>query len=93
MGGLGRRTAGSGTCRNSRTADFDLSLTGFDTQEIDDLLAIEDDATPTTAPPLPENPVSRTGDLWLCGRSTACYAAMRRARRSWRGSWATESRG
>jgi hypothetical protein len=49
-------------------ADFDLSLTGFDTKEIDDLLADpDDDAAADAAPPLPVNPFSRPGDLWLCG--------------------------
>jgi hypothetical protein len=49
-------------------ADFDLSLTGFDPGEIDGLLAIPDEERPNTAPPLPENPVSRLGDLWICGK-------------------------
>src|SRR5438477_628987 len=51
-------------------ADFDLSLTGFDVKQIDDLLAScslgaghEDQV-----PDIPEVPVSRSGDLWLCGR-------------------------
>jgi len=49
-------------------ADFDLSLTGFDPGEIDALLiAPEDDERANAAPPLPENHVSRAGDLWLCG--------------------------
>ncbi len=49
-------------------ADFDLSLTGFDTKELDDLLADPaDNAAADDAPPLPANPVSRLGDLWLCG--------------------------
>src|SRR5580704_6091761 len=49
-------------------ADFDLSLTGFDPKEIDDLLLSPDyDDKANAAPPLPENPVSRLGDLWLCG--------------------------
>jgi hypothetical protein len=49
-------------------ADFDLSLTGFDPGEIDALLIDpEDDERANAAPPLPENPVSRPGDLWLCG--------------------------
>jgi len=48
-------------------SDFDLELTGFDIQETDDLLAIPDDDQDNTAPPLPECPVTRHGDLWLCG--------------------------
>jgi DNA modification methylase len=49
-----------------QATDFDLSLTGFDTKEIDDILlndSQEEDATP----PLPVYPVTRTGDLWKCG--------------------------
>jgi DNA modification methylase len=50
-------------------ANFDLSLTGFDPKEIDDLLlAPDEDDKANTAPPLPDNPVSRLGDLWICGR-------------------------
>src|SRR5260370_18368335 len=50
-------------------ADFDLSLTGFDPKEIDDLLlAPDDDDKPNPTPPLPTTPVSRSGDLWICGR-------------------------
>jgi DNA modification methylase len=50
-------------------ADFDLSLTGFGPKEIDDLLLIqEDDDEANAVPPVPENPVSRSGDLWLCGK-------------------------
>ena len=48
-------------------ADFDLSLTGFDTKELDDLLADPADDDADDAPPLPANPVSQPGDLWLCG--------------------------
>ena len=49
-------------------ADFDLSLTGFDPRELEDLLTLPDnDEQADVAPPLPENPVSRLGDLWLCG--------------------------
>src|SRR6267154_734662 len=49
-------------------ADFDLSLTGFDPKELDDLLlGPEDDEEANAVPPLPENPVSRLDDLWLCG--------------------------
>jgi DNA modification methylase len=49
-------------------ADFDLSLTGFDPGELENLLALpNNDEQADIAPPLPENPVSRPGDLWLCG--------------------------
>jgi hypothetical protein len=49
-------------------ADFDLSLTGFDQKEIDDLLLVsDDDELANAAPPLPDSPASRPGDLWLCG--------------------------
>ena len=49
-------------------ADFDLSLTGFDPRELEDLLTLPDnDEQADVAPPLPENPVSRPNDLWLCG--------------------------
>jgi hypothetical protein len=47
--------------------DFDLSLTGFNPGEIDRLLASEDGEKADAAPPLPESPVSRLGDLWLLG--------------------------
>ena len=51
-----------------RDVDFDLELTGFDSSEIDRLLhpdeiVEEDDAESN----LPETPVSRVGDLWVCG--------------------------
>src|ERR1035437_1437853 len=43
-------------------ADFDLSLTGFDPRELEDLLATADhDEQADAAPPLPENPMSRAG--------------------------------
>src|SRR5215469_9854433 len=48
--------------------DFDLRLTGFNPGEIDALLAIPDEERADATPPVPENPVSRTGDFWLCGK-------------------------
>src|SRR5450759_4853874 len=52
-----------------KESDFDLSLTGFDPKEIDDLLLLpDDDDRANAAPPVPENPVCRVGDLWLCGK-------------------------
>jgi DNA modification methylase len=49
-------------------ADFDLSLTGYNPGEIDGLLAIPDEEKANATPPVPENPVSRSGDLWICGK-------------------------
>ena len=50
-----------------QTADFDLTLTGFDGKELDDLLAMDDEEKANAAPPPPETPVTRTGDLWVLG--------------------------
>jgi DNA modification methylase len=50
-----------------KVSDIDLSLTGFNSKEIDDLLR-NDDPTEDVVPPLPDNPVTRAGDLWICGR-------------------------
>jgi hypothetical protein len=49
-------------------AGFDLNLTGFDSREIDDLLDLPGEENANAAPPVPENPVSRLGDLWICGK-------------------------
>src|ERR1700732_3115046 len=49
-----------------QSSEFDLALTGFDSKEIDDLL-LNDTPDEETIPPLPVHPVTRTGDLWLCG--------------------------
>jgi DNA modification methylase len=48
--------------------DFDLALTGFDIDELDELLRdpIEEGKS-DNAPPLPELAVTIPGDLWLCG--------------------------
>lgn len=49
--------------------DVDLALLGFDEDDLDRLLAEngDEDETPDEAPALPEEPVSRPGDLWICG--------------------------
>ena len=52
---------------------FDLGLTGFDDQEIEELFAwsdrsLDDDPADEEAPEPPEQPVSRPGDLWLLGK-------------------------
>src|SRR5258705_10928588 len=49
-------------------ADFDLDLTGFNPKEIDDLLALPDEEKLNETPAVPEQPVSRSGDLWICGK-------------------------
>jgi hypothetical protein len=47
---------------------FDLSLTGFDPKEIDELLVLRPDEQSLAATPaLPALPVSAHGDLWVCG--------------------------
>jgi DNA modification methylase len=48
-------------------ADFDLEQTGFNPKEIDDLLALPDEEKLNETPAVPEHPVSRAGDLWICG--------------------------
>jgi DNA modification methylase len=51
-----------------RTADFDLSLTGFDSVAIDEMLfGDQEKKEEDIAPELPAEEVTRTGDLWLCG--------------------------
>jgi hypothetical protein len=49
-----------------QTSDFDLALTGFDTEEIDALI-LNDASDEDVVPPLPNSPTSCAGDLWLCG--------------------------
>ncbi len=46
--------------------DFNLTLTGFDLDELHDLLEDETAEEPV-APEPPENPVTRPGDLWILG--------------------------
>ena len=49
-------------------AVFDLELTGFDGGEIDGLLlGDEPNAAEDVVPDLPENAVTKPGDLWLLG--------------------------
>jgi len=67
-----------------RGLDFDLSLTGFDDEELDDLLAsTADDSEIDTAPAVPEVSTSRQGDVWIlgphrvmCGDATQNMAAL-----------------
>src|SRR3954468_18448474 len=53
-----------------RDEDVDLGLLGFDEAELDRLLdgsAAEDDDA-DEGPELPTEPVTRPGDLWICGQ-------------------------
>lgn len=50
--------------------DFDLALTGFDSREIDSF-TLEQNADEDNSTALPEVPVSRVGDLWICGEHRA----------------------
>ena len=52
-----------------QAAGFDLALTGFDQDELDRLLVVEPelDADPDEAPEPPAEPISKPGDLWICG--------------------------
>lgn len=50
-------------------AGFELGLTGFDAQEVAEILAPAERAAPEEPPlpRLPSRPTSRRGDLWKCG--------------------------
>jgi hypothetical protein len=48
------------------TADYDLSLTGFDPKEID-ALTLETNLAEDEVPPVPTTPTLQPGDLWVCG--------------------------
>ena len=53
------------------TGAFDLELTGFDMEEIEDLVAqinVPEEITEDDVPEPPEEPVTKPGDLWLLGR-------------------------
>jgi ParB-like chromosome segregation protein Spo0J len=52
-----------------RDEDVDLGLLGFDDAEIDRLLAGSDEEAGSAdeAPEPPSDPVTRPGDLWICG--------------------------
>jgi hypothetical protein len=50
-----------------KALDFNLDLTGFDAKEIDRFLFGDKNEDTDAVPEVPEGPVSRLGDLWLCG--------------------------
>lgn len=49
-------------------ADFDVSLTGFEPAELDDLFKDTEVTEDNFDEPLPETPISKQGDIWLLGR-------------------------
>ncbi len=54
-------------------ADFDLALTGFDADELLEIIAGEETTTEghtdeDAAPDVPVTPVSQTGDVWIMGK-------------------------
>ncbi|MBB3017655.1 DNA modification methylase [Microvirga lupini] len=59
-----------------KEADFDLSLTAFDEDELAALLAPEielpEDKDPDAAPAAPDEPVSVPGDVWVMGAHRLC---------------------
>ena len=46
---------------------FDLTLTGFDAKQLEELI-LQEPPDEEAAPPVPDHPVSQTGDLWCCGK-------------------------
>jgi hypothetical protein len=60
-----------------REKDVDLALLGFDENDIERLLAgtIEESEGSDEAPAPPADPISRPGDLWICGEHR-CYVVM-----------------
>jgi hypothetical protein len=50
-----------------KALDFNLDLTGFDAKELDQFLFGDKNDDADMVPDIPEIPVSRLGDLWLCG--------------------------
>lgn len=49
-----------------KAMDFDLSLTGFDSREID-VFTLQANPAEDDVPPVPEVPITKLGDLWLLG--------------------------
>lgn len=53
--------------REIQAMDFDLGVIGFDEVALERMLASEDDAeVADECPAVPENPITRPGDIWLC---------------------------
>jgi hypothetical protein len=72
-------------------ADFDVSLTGFDPGEIDDLLALDDEEKPTPRRRCLQRPCPNWATCGSWDR-TAFSAAIPPTRKPLRGYWASASR-
>ena len=61
--------------KDLQAADFDLSLLGFDADDLAKMLNPEGTqglTDPDEVPAPPEEPITRPGDLWLLGAYTTC---------------------
>jgi len=61
--------------KDLKAADFDLSMLGFDEDELAKLLdgGVQAGLTdPDDVPAAPEEPITKPGDLWLLGTYTTC---------------------
>ena len=57
-----------------KSADFDLNLIGFDSNELDELMfeAPGEDKDADSVPEAPEIPITKPGDVWLLGTYFEC---------------------
>ncbi len=58
-----------GVLQELELGQFDLPDTGFDDREVRKVLeGVKLSVDPEQAPPVPRHPISRLGDLWVCGK-------------------------
>ena len=56
--------------RDLEGMDIDLALTGFSADELNDMLAVKEEGLTDedAAPPVPEEPITKPGDIWILGK-------------------------
>lgn len=56
--------------RDLEGMDIDLALTGFSADELNDMLAVKEEGLTDedAAPPPPEDPITKPGDIWILGK-------------------------
>lgn len=56
--------------RDLEGMDIDLALTGFSADELNDMLAVKEEGLTDedAAPPPPEEPITKPGDIWILGK-------------------------